>query len=121
VRRLDGSPPKEVSPQAIEQNGGMDARHSCTERLKTKISALPGAGVLKKMLYAVVPWEPFPEYRNPSGREWQLTAAIVRRFKELAADRPVVVVPRFMIVTFAFGWPAITWTAFVRSRAKASS
>src|SRR5262249_22745735 len=59
------------------------------------ISLLPGSAVLKKLSFAVLPWEPFPEYRNPDSREWQLMAAIIRRFNELASERPLVVVPTF--------------------------
>jgi hypothetical protein len=62
-------------------------------RIKTRLSALPGATLFKKALYAVVPWEPFPEYLDPRSREWQLMAAIIHRFKELAGPRAVVVAP----------------------------
>jgi hypothetical protein len=87
--------PKEVSAQAIEQSGGTDARHSWANQLKTGISALPGAALFKKALYTVVPWEPFPEYREPHSKEWQLMAAIIHRFKDLAGCRPVVLAPTF--------------------------
>jgi carbamoyltransferase len=73
----------------------IDEPKTMTLRLKAMVSALPGAGVLKKAGYALVPWEPFPEYRDPAHPAWRLMAAIVERFKTLAGSRPVVVAPVF--------------------------
>jgi len=64
-------------------------------RLKTRMSALPGMPVVKKVVYFFVAWEPFPEFRNPNSPEWQLMEAIMRRFKQSAGDRPIIVVPTF--------------------------
>lgn len=72
-----------------------DAPPSATVRLKSAISRMPGADALKKVGYAVMPWEPFPEYRDPNSAGWRLMAAIVRHLKQLAGDRPVAVAPVF--------------------------
>ena len=87
--------PKEVSVVDNEASGGTDARCSWLDRLKTRVSTTPGAALLKRALYTVVPWEPFSEYRDPHSKEWLLMDAIIRRFKELAANRPLVLVPTF--------------------------
>jgi hypothetical protein len=87
--------PTVMDAEAVANRGGTDSRHSLTSRLKTRLSALPGATFFKKALYAVVPWEPFPEYRDASSPEWQLMSAIIQRFKELAGSRPVIVAPTF--------------------------
>ena len=49
-------------------------------------------GFVKKIAYFFVPWEPFPEFRDPKSPEWQLMEAIIRRFKQSAGDRPIVIV-----------------------------
>src|SRR5262249_18138831 len=87
--------PKQVSAQTIARTGGTDAHHSLMAQIKTRLSALPGATLFKKALYAVMPWEPFPEYLDPHCREWQLMAGLIHRFKELAGQRAVVVAPTF--------------------------
>ncbi len=81
--------PKEVSARAIEESGGTDAPHW----LRAMLSAAPGAALFKRALSALAPWEPFPEYGDPHGKEWQLMAALIRRFKELAGNRPLVLAP----------------------------
>lgn len=87
--------PKDVTAAMLEKNGGTDAPYSALQAAKARLSALPGSTALKKVLYALVPWEPFPEYRDPRGREWQLMAALILRFKELAGNRPLVLAPTF--------------------------
>src|SRR5262249_900294 len=72
-----------------------DSNDSAVARLKTYVSGLPGASVLKKVGYAIVPWEPFPEFRNPQSPGWQITEAIIRRLKASAGQRPLIVVPTF--------------------------
>jgi lysophospholipase L1-like esterase len=64
-------------------------------QMKGTISRLPGAAFLKRIVYRVVPWEPFPEYRDPQSSGWQLMAALIKRLKSLAGARPVVVAPVF--------------------------
>lgn len=87
--------PREVSAATILQSGGTDSIHTWTQRMKTRLSAMPGSAILKKVLYGMLPWEPFPEYRNPRSREWVLMAAIILRLKALAGDRPLVIAPTF--------------------------
>ncbi len=72
-----------------------DTPDTLLSRLKTILSALPGMSLLKKVAYFIAPWEPFPEFRDPKSPEWQLMEAIIRRFKESAEDRPIVIVPTF--------------------------
>jgi SAM-dependent methyltransferase len=84
--------PREASP---DSSCITDTSPSLTTQLKTRVSSLPGAELFKKLLYAAVPWEPFPEYRNPHSKGWQLMAALVHRFKELAGGRPLVLAPTF--------------------------
>lgn len=72
-----------------------DTPDTLLSRLKTILSALPGMSLLKKVAYFIAPWEPFPEFRDPKSPEWQLMEAIIRRFKESAEDRPLVIVPTF--------------------------
>jgi len=87
--------PKEVSAAEVEQRGGTDTPRTLLVRLKTWLTALPGAAHVKRVVYSVLPWEPFPEYQNPRSAEWQLMSAIIHRFKDLAGKRPVVVAPTF--------------------------
>lgn len=65
------------------------------QALKSRIAHLPGASVWRRAVQAVLPWEPFPEYRSDSGREWQLMRALILRLKALAGPRPVVLAPTF--------------------------
>jgi hypothetical protein len=72
-----------------------DAPPSTALRLKGAISRLPGADALKKVAYAMVPWEPFPEYRDANSDGWRLMRSLVLHLKTLAGPRPVVVAPVF--------------------------
>jgi 2-polyprenyl-3-methyl-5-hydroxy-6-metoxy-1,4-benzoquinol methylase len=72
-----------------------DTSDAFLSRLKTRFSTLPGMPLVKKVAYFVAPWEPFPEFRDRNSAEWQLMEAIIRRFKQSAGDRPVVIVPTF--------------------------
>ena len=78
---------------ANQSSLAIDEPQSATLKLKNAVSRMPGAAALKSIGYALVPWEPFPEYRDPSGTAWQLMAAIIGRLKTLAGSRPVVVAP----------------------------
>jgi hypothetical protein len=71
------------------------------------------AVLVKKILYAVVPWEPFPEYRDPLGEEWRLMAAIIRRFHELAGGRPVVIAPTFYASYVRFRMARNYWRRYL--------
>jgi len=105
--------PREVSTPSIEQSGGTDAGASWSVQLKTRMSAMPGAALFKKVLYTLVPWEPFSEYRDPHSKEWLLTAAIIRQFKELAGNRPLVVVPTFYSNYVRFRMARNYWDRYV--------
>jgi hypothetical protein len=72
-----------------------DTPATFASRMKARLSALPGMSIVKKAVYFLYPWEPFPEFRNPRSPEWQLMEAIIRRFKQSAGDRPIVIVPTF--------------------------
>jgi 2-polyprenyl-3-methyl-5-hydroxy-6-metoxy-1,4-benzoquinol methylase len=74
---------------------GTDVDVSFTGRLKTKLSRLRFMPQAKKIIYGVMPWEPFPEYKDPKSPAWKLMVAIIAGFKELAGDKPLVVVPTF--------------------------
>ena len=87
-----------VPKENFARVGGTDATDTpdtFVARWKAKLSALPGMWLLKKITYFFVPWEPFPEFRDPASPEWQLMEAIVRRFRQSAGDRPVIIVPTF--------------------------
>jgi carbamoyltransferase len=72
-----------------------DTPQTFASQLKSRLSAMPGMPVVKKIAYFLVPWEPFPEFRDANSLEWQLMEAIVRRFKQSAGNRPMVIVPTF--------------------------
>jgi hypothetical protein len=59
------------------------------------VNNLPGMRWLKAVVYSVLPWEPFPEFRDANSPAWRLMEAIVARFKRSAGQRPLVVVPAF--------------------------
>jgi hypothetical protein len=61
-----------LHPPSADQSAATatDTPKSIGIGLKSAISRMPGADALKKVAYALVPWEPFPEYRDansPSG------------------------------------------------------
>lgn len=72
-----------------------DADAGAAARLKSAVSRLPGIDAVKRVAYALFPWEPFPEYRDPGDPAWRLMAALIARLRALAAPRPVVVAPVF--------------------------
>jgi 2-polyprenyl-3-methyl-5-hydroxy-6-metoxy-1,4-benzoquinol methylase len=88
-------------PQEVVEAKGRDARvitdtpNTFLSRQKARLSALPGSSFVKKVAYSLVPWEPFPEFRDPNSAEWRLMEAIIKRLKESAGDAPLVVVPTF--------------------------
>lgn len=87
--------PREVFARDMRKKGATDAPRSWQTTLKAAISALPGSTLFKRALYSVMPWEPFPEYRDASSREWRLMSALILRLAELAKGRPVIVAPTF--------------------------
>jgi hypothetical protein len=72
-----------------------DIPQTFASQLKSRLSAMPGMPIVKKIAYFLVPWEPFSEFRDANSLEWQLMEAIVRRFKQSARNRPMVIVPTF--------------------------
>jgi 2-polyprenyl-3-methyl-5-hydroxy-6-metoxy-1,4-benzoquinol methylase len=72
-----------------------DAEYSRFHRPKAKLSTLPGMAWLKQVAYHFVPWEPFTEFRDADSAEWRLMAAIVKRFKKSAGNRPLLIAPTF--------------------------
>lgn len=76
-----------------DDNVKTDIDRSFMGRIKFVVSAWSGAHVIKKIAYGLRPWEPFPEYKDARSPEWQLMEAIVRKFKVLAGDKPLVVIP----------------------------
>jgi len=86
--------PREVP---VKNNGPIetDSNQSGLSRAKTILSSVPGAPSLKRIAYFLLSWEPFPEFRDENSSEWTLMAAIVRRFKRSAGQRPLVIAPTF--------------------------
>ncbi|HKZ78739.1 MAG TPA: SGNH/GDSL hydrolase family protein [Pyrinomonadaceae bacterium] len=72
-----------------------DSNTGVAGQLKARLSTIPGAYAVKKALYGVFPWEPFPEYRNSRTPAWQLMEAIIRRFKKGCGTVPLVIAPVF--------------------------
>jgi hypothetical protein len=103
---------KELSVDPSQLLGRTDTRRSWFVRLKSLISSMPGAAYLKKACYGLLPWEPFPEYRDPRSQEWQLMAAIIRRFKDLAGMRPLVVAPTFYASYVRFSMARNYWDRY---------
>jgi len=85
---------KAVGEQEADPSG-TDADASLLAQMKKSLSSSPFAGPLKKVLYGLAGWEPFPEYRDPRSSGWVLMEAICRRFKDLAGDKPFVIAPTF--------------------------
>jgi 2-polyprenyl-3-methyl-5-hydroxy-6-metoxy-1,4-benzoquinol methylase len=87
--------PKEMSASELSTGGRNEVGNARVHRIKTRIASLPGAAVWRRAVQTFVPWEPFPEYRDPASAEWQLMLALIKRLKRLAGDRPLVVAPTF--------------------------
>lgn len=99
-------------PATDERRGQTDSRQSWGQGLKSALSRLPGAERIRRPLHALVPWEPFPEYRRADTPEWQLMAAILRRFHTLANGRPVVIAPTFYSNYVRFRMARNYWTRY---------
>jgi hypothetical protein len=84
-----------VNPGDAKSIKNTDADRSSLNRVKATLSRMTAGKALKKILFRLKPWEPFPEYKNPSSPEWRLMEAILRRFKVAAGVRPLVIVPVF--------------------------
>jgi hypothetical protein len=82
------------------------------QQWKSLISRFPAAQVLKKFLYAIKPWEPFPEYRSPDHAAWSLMEAMFTRFAKQVAPRPFVIVPVFYDSYVRFRMARNYWERF---------
>lgn len=94
----------------------IDEESGFIKRLKARVSRCPAGRMLKRFVFAVRPWEPFPEYASGTSPAWRLMEAILRRLKEFAETRPLVIVPVFYAVMCNSGCRSITSTAFIRSK-----
>ena len=103
--------PKEAAAGA-DAKFTTDVRDSAVDRMKATLNSLPAANAVKRALYGLVRWEPFPEYRDPESPEWRLMRAIVRRFKEAAGDRPLVIAPTFYSSYVRFRMARNYWARF---------
>ena len=72
-----------------------DADRGASNRIKAVISRSSLGRALKRVAFALKPWEPFPEYRSATTSEWRLMEAILSRFHARVAPRPFVIVPVF--------------------------
>lgn len=88
-------PIEEADDQLLNQTdfGGSDINHWMKHRIRTAGNRLLLKLRLKCLIYRFIRHEPFPEYKNPSSPAWLLMSAIIRRFKELAGDRPLIIAP----------------------------
>ena len=109
---LQNVPVPRDSAERAPAEGVSDARHQGVQRLKTRISRLPGAHLWRQAIQSVLPWEPFPEYRDPNSDEWKLMRALVARLTELAQPRAVVVGPTFYANYVRFRMARNYWTRF---------
>jgi carbamoyltransferase len=100
---------EEDNKNAVQQT---DVDVSLKRRLKTALSSLPFMPRLKKIIYGAMAWEPFPEYKNPHSPGWKLMAAIIARFKEIAGDKPLVIVPTFYSNYVRFNMARNYWIRF---------
>jgi len=89
-----------------------DGYFSFKASLKKSLNQLAESSNLKPLLYSLVPREPFPEYKSSQTKEWQLMAAILRRFKHLATDKPLVIVPTFYSSYVKYNMARNYWQRF---------
>lgn len=91
---------------------GTDADAGLSRRLKDGLSKFWLVRQAKKVVYPMLGYDPFPEYKNAQSPEWLLMAAIIRRFKELAGERPLVIVPLFYVSYVRYGMSRAYWHRF---------
>ncbi len=90
----------------MDENGGF------ASRMKTLISSNIVGQTLKKLAFALRPWEPFPEYSTSTTEGWRLMEAILRRIKTLAGARPLVIAPVFYDSYVRFRMARNYWQRF---------
>lgn len=103
-------------PTRVQGSTPTDAPSTPLRRLKTRIAHLPGAAVWRAVLQRVVRWEPFPEYRDANSREWVLMRALLKRLKERAGARPVVIAPTFYANYVRYRMARNYWQRFAALR-----
>jgi carbamoyltransferase len=72
-----------------------DTPTNISHQLKAIVSHLPGVSYVKKVVYFLYPWEPFPEFCSANSPEWRLMEAIIGRFRTSADSKPIIIVPTF--------------------------
>lgn len=89
-----------------------DAEVGLSRRLKDELSKFWLVRQAKRVLYPLLSYDPFPEYKDPRSPEWQLMAALIRRFKELAGERPLLIVPLFYVSYVRYAMSRAYWERF---------
>lgn len=72
-----------------------DADRTYANHIKSLLSRSRLGCAFKRLVFAVKPWEPLPEYSRVTTPAWQLMEAILKRFRAAVAPRPFVIVPVF--------------------------
>lgn len=123
VRHPDGTETLELrnvpvpdQRQAVDEQGEAlrktDADVRLTRRLKDGLSKLGIVRQAKKVLYPLLGYDPFPEYKNPASPEWRLMEAILRRLIQSAGDKPVVIAPLFYVSYVRYRMGRNYWARF---------
>lgn len=88
---------QETAPSDEGGDGAVksDVDRSFKHRLKVRLNGLFFMSAAKKLIYWLMPWEPFPEYKSPDTHAWKLMEAIIRRLQQSADQKPLVIVPIF--------------------------
>ncbi len=91
---------------------GTDADTGLLRRMKDELSRVWVVRQAKKILYPLLRYDPFPEYGDPESPGWRLMAAIIRRIKELAGPRPLLIVPLVYVSYVRYGMSRSYWDRF---------
>lgn len=99
-----------------EQNAttlrGTDVETGLSRRLKDELSTIWAVRQAKRVLYPLLRYDPFPEYKNDQSPAWRLMSAIILRFKELAGRRPLVIAPLFYVSYVRYHMSRAYWHRF---------
>jgi hypothetical protein len=87
----DQAGPSEDGDGAVKSDTDRSFKH----RLKVRLNGLFFMSAAKKVIYRLMPWEPFPEYKSPDTHAWRLMEAIIRRLHQSADQKPLVIIPIF--------------------------
>lgn len=102
-----------VSAEPVTAFGTLlDENASFAARFKTKVSASKAGRTLKRMVFAIRPWEPFPEYATAKTPAWKLMKAILRRIGSQASPRPFIIAPVFYSSYVRFRMARNYWRRF---------